>query len=88
MNSNNDRFSANGGIGFSGLLTIVFITLKLTGVIKCSWLWVLAPLWVSLAIVIFIWLGYLLISIYRHYRYKKINDIYEDYHKKNPRDEG
>lgn len=25
---NNDRISVNGGIGFSGLLTIVFVTLK------------------------------------------------------------
>lgn len=37
------------GIGFPGLLAIVFITLKLTGVITWSWLWVLAPLWIPLA---------------------------------------
>jgi hypothetical protein len=44
----------NGGIGFLGLLTIVFITLKLTGYIAWSWWWVLAPLWggVALALVI------------------------------------
>ncbi|MCC2653322.1 MAG: hypothetical protein K0Q60_3488 [Microvirga sp.] len=36
-----------GGVGFIGLLTIVFITLKLTGVIDWSWLWVLAPIWIS-----------------------------------------
>ena len=35
------------GIGFSGLLTITFIVLKLTGVISWSWLWVLSPLWIS-----------------------------------------
>ena len=34
-----------GGIGFAGLLTIVFIVLKLTKVITWSWLWVLAPFW-------------------------------------------
>lgn len=33
------------GIGFLGLLTILFIGLKLTGHIDWSWLWVLAPLW-------------------------------------------
>lgn len=32
-------------IGFFGLLTIIFIVLKLTGVIAWSWLWVLSPLW-------------------------------------------
>jgi len=34
-------------ISFSGLLTIAFIVLKLCGVIAWSWLWVLAPLWIS-----------------------------------------
>lgn len=34
------------GIGFPGLLTIVFITLKLLGKIEWSWLWVLAPTWI------------------------------------------
>ncbi|KKK74843.1 hypothetical protein LCGC14_2879660, partial [marine sediment metagenome] len=33
--------SSTGGIGFFGLLTIVFVTLKLTGYIHWSWLWVL-----------------------------------------------
>lgn len=36
-----------GRIGFVGLLTIVFIVLKLTGVIGWSWMWVLSPLWIS-----------------------------------------
>ena len=30
-----------------GLLTIVFITLKLTHVIDWSWIWVLSPLWIG-----------------------------------------
>ncbi len=34
-------------IGFPGLLTIVFITLKLLGFIAWSWLWVLSPLWIG-----------------------------------------
>lgn len=33
-----------------GILGLIFITLKLTGHITWSWLWVLAPLWVPLAI--------------------------------------
>lgn len=45
------------GISFGGLLTIVFIALKLTGYIDWSWIWVLAPLWigfiVSVALIIF-----------------------------------
>jgi hypothetical protein len=42
--------SSSGGIGFTGLLTIVFITLKLTHVIAWSWLWVLSPIWISFAV--------------------------------------
>lgn len=37
----------NYGIGFCELLTIVFIVLKLIGVITWSWVWVLSPLWIS-----------------------------------------
>ena len=44
----------SGGIGFIGLLTIVFITLKLCGVISWSWVWVLAPAWIGLAVAILI----------------------------------
>lgn len=32
-------------VGFFGLLFLIFLTLKLTGVIGWSWLWVTAPLW-------------------------------------------
>ena len=41
----------SSGIGFTGLLAIVFITLKLMGYITWSWLWVLSPLWIPLAII-------------------------------------
>lgn len=34
-------------VGFLGLLTIVFVALKLTGVVNWSWLWVLSPLWIG-----------------------------------------
>jgi hypothetical protein len=37
----------SGGIGFCGLLTIVFIILKLTKVICWSWLCVVSPLWIG-----------------------------------------
>lgn len=49
-----DNKSSNGGIGFFGLLTIVFIVLKLVGLIKWSWIWVLAPMWIPIAIITFI----------------------------------
>lgn len=43
--SNNEKYTF-GGIGFIVLLTIVFITLKLTHVINWSWIWVLSPIWI------------------------------------------
>jgi hypothetical protein len=42
--------ASSSGIGFTGLLTIVFIVLKLVGVISWSWVWVLSPLWISFAL--------------------------------------
>ena len=50
MKSNSNKTTVDGGIGFVGLLTIAFIVLKLTGVISWSWVWVLAPLWISAVI--------------------------------------
>lgn len=38
---------SKGGIGFFGLLTILFVGLKLTGYITWSWWWVLSPLWIT-----------------------------------------
>lgn len=37
---------------FLGILTLIFITLKLTGYIAWSWWWVLSPLWIPLVIVL------------------------------------
>jgi hypothetical protein len=48
--SDNLSSSSTGGIGFTGLLTVLFIGLKLTGYITWSWWWVLSPLWIGFAI--------------------------------------
>ena len=50
MSSN--RNSSSGGLGLCGVLTIIFIVLKLVGVIIWSWLWVLCPLWIDLLLTI------------------------------------
>lgn len=44
---NNQNNNNNNGVGFVGLLTILFIGLKLTDTITWSWFWVLSPLWIS-----------------------------------------
>lgn len=46
--------SSGGGIGFCGLLAVLFIGLKLTGHVDWSWLWVLSPLWLPFALVLLI----------------------------------
>ena len=54
--------SSEGGISFFGLLTIVFITLKLIGTIDWSWIWVLSPIWIPIALVFLILLIQLTIA--------------------------
>ena len=49
-----NKSTTSSGIGFSGLLVILFIALKLTGYITWSWLWVLAPIWITFIFVVFI----------------------------------
>jgi hypothetical protein len=44
--------TSRGGVGFVGLLTIAFVTLKITGVIAWSWAWVLSPIWITAVVTI------------------------------------
>lgn len=54
---------SKSGIGFSGLLTIAFIVLKLCHVIDWSWWWVLSPLWISVGLTIILLLIILILSV-------------------------
>lgn len=62
---------------FLGLLTLVFITLKLTGFIGWSWLWVLSPMWLPLAVALgilaLVFLGALISSIVEAFSKDKHN---------------
>jgi hypothetical protein len=49
----------SSGIGLTGVLFIVFLVLKLTGNINWSWLWVLSPIWIPIALFI----GFVLIFV-------------------------
>lgn len=55
--------ASGGGIGFVGALTILFIALKLTGVIAWSWWWVLAPLWISFGLSLVVLLVFGIIAL-------------------------
>ena len=64
FNSEDDKPSVvrflRGHLGFSGLLTIVFIVLKLCNVINWNWFWVSSPiifsasLWILLFVILII----------------------------------
>ena len=57
-----EKSSSSGGIGFFGLLGILFIALKLTGYIDWSWWWVTAPLWSGLVVIFAVLLVALIIA--------------------------
>jgi len=50
--SGENSSSSSSGIGFTGLLTVVFVTLKLLDKIDWSWWWVLSPIWISLVLIL------------------------------------
>lgn len=55
--------SSSSGVGFFGLLTVLFVGLKLTGFINWSWWWVLSPLWIGALITIVVLLVVLLVYL-------------------------
>ena len=50
--NNKRNNSSSSGMGILGVLQIVFLVLKLTGLITWSWPVVLIPLWISLGILV------------------------------------
>lgn len=47
---------SNSNIGFLGLLTIVLVILKAFGKISIGWLWVFAPIWIPIGLLILVFL--------------------------------
>jgi predicted ferric reductase len=64
--SDNKSSSGGGGIGVLGLLGVVFVTLKLCGVINWSWWWVTCPFWGGMALVVGILLIIGIVFLIRH----------------------
>jgi uncharacterized membrane protein YhdT len=42
----------SNGIGFGGVLTVLFVGLKLTGYIDWSWWWVTSPITIPVVLII------------------------------------
>lgn len=62
-NNSGSAKAKGGGIGFCGLLTIVFIVLKLLKVINWKWVWVFSPIWIPAAIVLIVALILIIVSL-------------------------
>ena len=43
--------SKRANLGLADILTIIFVVLKLIGVIEWSWIWVLSPIWISVILI-------------------------------------
>lgn len=56
MKNKNTERATSGGMSLCGVLTTIFVVLKLIGIIGWSWVWVLSPLWIG-------FLGCLVIAI-------------------------
>lgn len=55
MNNNNNV--SRGGLSLASVLTVVFVVLKLVGVIDWKWIWVFAPIWIDVALTLLIFVG-------------------------------
>lgn len=64
--NNRTDVNVNGGIGFFGLLTIVFIALKLMNVIDWSWWLVLLPLYGPFLLFIIVAILFVLIAFLKY----------------------
>ena len=63
MKDNNNGTAVTGGVGFVGLLQLVFIVLKLCKVITWSWWAVLLPTIISTGLVVVVILAFILIAL-------------------------
>lgn len=63
----------NNGIGFLSLLSIIFIVLKLVGVISWSWWWVLSPILVQVGFWVIMLIGLLIGLLVIKMQERKIN---------------
>lgn len=58
----------SGGITFVGLLQVLFIGLKLAHVIDWPWVWVLSPIWMSMALLLLVFAVLLVIALVKDNR--------------------
>lgn len=62
-NNENKTVVKKQGLSLSTVLTLIFVVLKLIGVIDWSWVWVLAPFWIGAIISLVFGLVALLMTV-------------------------
>lgn len=60
-------------IGFTGILQLIFITLKLTGHINWSWWWVFSPILFHVVVIIILCIAWGLAVIWENEEKKRCN---------------
>ena len=45
-----ENYNTISSVSYTGVLTLIFVVLKLCNVIDWSWWWVLCPIWISFAL--------------------------------------
>lgn len=68
---NSSSSSSSSGIGFTSLLAVAFIVLKLCNVINWSWWWVLSPIWIPIGLFLVVVMIFLIYSWRKNVRTKK-----------------
>lgn len=78
--------SSSGGVGFTSLLLLAFIVMKLCKVIDWDWWWVLAPLWMTGAAAFVLFVLYLVILLLQS-KEKKLQKELDEIRKANSKKE-
>lgn len=66
MNNKDSYKSAASGLSFPTVVFIVFLILKLTGLVNWSWWWIFSPIWISFGIVVLIFLIGVIVGVIRY----------------------
>ena len=59
------------GLSLPVIVFVVFLTLRLTGVISWSWWWVTSPLWIITAIIVATIILYVAVFTYRYRKHTR-----------------
>ena len=70
--SDNKKSKCRHSMSIGTILGIIFIVLKLVGLIKWSWVWVLAPFWIEAIVAILLFIITIITSLIGYGIDKKI----------------